>query len=421
MTERFGQSIKIDMSRSGTMAKVALVETPSEEAGGTALEARRTAEQPAAKPAAAPSAPAADAPQSSAEPRKKGGRRRVVLSVIGLVVLAAAAYFGHDWWTTGRFMVSTDDAYIGADAAVIAPRLAGYVASVPAIANSRVKAGDPLVNLDDSDERLAVTAVEDQIASQQATLARIDKQVEAARAGIAQAQATITSAAADLELANADLDRATKLNASQFASRQTLEQAQAASDKAKAATDSAKAGLTTAEANVAVLEAQRVEAERALDQLHTTLDQKKLELDRTVIRAPFDGIVGNRAVDPGEYVSAGQRLLALVPAADLYIDANFKETQLERIRPGATATIMVDASDGTPIVGTVDSIAPASGAVFSLLPPDNATGNFTKITQRVPVRIRVPADAIASGNLRPGLSVTVDVDSRTGGAPQSGG
>ncbi|MCX5512479.1 hemolysin D [Kaistia algarum] len=402
------------------MAKVALVETSSEEAGGTTLDARRTAELPAAKPAEAPAAPVAAAPSKPAEPKKKGGRRRIVLSGLGLVAIVAGAYFGHEWWTIGRFMESTDDAYISADSAVIAPRLSGYVASVPAVANSRVKAGDPLVQLDDADERLAVAAIEDQIASQQATLSRIDKQTEAAKAGIAQAQATITSAAADLELAKADLDRATQLNASQFASRQSLEQAQATSDKAKAATASADAGLTTAEANVAVLQAQRVEAERALDQLRTTLDQKKLELDRTVIRAPFDGIVGNRAVDPGEYVSAGQRLLALVPIADLYIDANFKETQLARIRPGATATITVDAADGPPIIGTVESIAPASGAVFSLLPPDNATGNFTKITQRVTVRIRVPANAIASGNLRPGLSVTVEVDSRTGGASQSG-
>jgi len=408
------------------MAKVALVETPHQEAGAAASDIRPVAEQPASKPqpsskpSEAPPTPASEGSATSATPAKKGGRRRKVLAGIALVALAAGAYFGHEWWTVGRFMVSTDDAYIGADAAVIAPRLSGYVAKVDALANSFVKAGDPLVHLDDSDQRLAITAVENQIAAQQATLARIDRQIEAAKAGVGQSEAAVASAKADLELAVADLDRATKLNESQFASRQTLEQAQATRDKASAAVDSATAGLATAEANVAVLEAQRTEADRALDQFDTTLAQKKLDLERTVVRAPFDGVVGNRAVEPGEYVAAGQRLMALVPANDLYIDANFKETQLQRIRPGAKAMVTVDAADDRPFTGTVESIAPASGAVFSLLPPDNATGNFTKITQRVPVRIRIPADVAATGELRPGLSVTVEVDSRTGDAKLAG-
>ncbi len=384
----------------------------------------KVAEAPA-KPSPAPTtteapAPATPVAEKPADPAgkspSKGGRKRVILATVAVIAIAAGSYFGHDYWTTGRFMVSTDDAYVGADAAVVAPRISGYVAKVAFADNSAVKAGDPLVYLDDADQKVAITAAMDQIASQQATIARIDKQIAAAKTAVDQAKTAITSAEADRELAVADLDRAKRLNASQFASQQSLQQAQAASDKAAAAVDSANAGLASAEANVDVLSAQRVEAERAIDQSNTALAQKKLDLERTVIRAPFDGVVGNRAVEEGEYVSAGQRLLALVPLSDVYVDANFKETQLAGIKPGALAHVSIDAADGESFDGKVVSIAPASGSVFSLLPPDNATGNFTKITQRVPVRIQLPAGAIESSVLRPGLSVTVEVDSRTGGS-----
>ena len=406
------------------MAKVALVETP-EDTGVSELEPiqRRNAEATPPPPAAAPIAERPSAPGNSGEakpaiaspPAKRGGRRRFLLLTVAAVAIAAGAYFGHEWWTVGRFMVSTDDAYVGADTSTVAPRLAGYVTKVAVANNTAVKSGDPLVYLDDSDQKLAVSAAENQIAAQQAAIDRIDKQIEAGQAGVAQARTSIASANADAELAVADLARASTLAKNQFASQQSLQQAQATKDKTAAAVESAKAGMTTAEANVAVLQAQRVEAERALDQYQTTLEQKKLDLDHMIVRAPFDGVVGNRAVDPGEYVATGQRLLALVPLQDVYVDANYKETQLGRIRPGATATVSVDAYSDATIEGTVESVAPASGSVFSLLPADNATGNFTKITQRVPVRIRIPAEEAAKGILRPGLSVVVDIDSRTGG------
>jgi membrane fusion protein (multidrug efflux system) len=405
------------------MAKVALVENP-DDSGVSELEPfqRQTADvtppPPAAQPIAErPSTPGTDGMTkiaAAAPQAKRGGRRRFLLLTVGVLALAAGSYFGHEWWTVGRFMVSTDDAYVGADTATVAPRLAGYVTKVAVANNTAVKTGDPLVYLDDSDQKLDVAAAENQIAAQQAAIARIDKQIDAGLASVEQARTAITTADADAELAVADLARATALAKNQFATQQALQQAQATKDKSAAAVLSAKAGLTTAEANVAVLRAQRVEAERALDQNQTSLDQKKLDLEHMVVRAPFDGVVGNRAVNPGQYVATGQRLLALVPLQDVYVDANFKETQLDRIRPGATASVSVDAFAEAPIVGTVESVAPASGAVFSLLPPDNATGNFTKITQRVPVRIRIPASEAAKGHLRPGLSVVVDIDSRTG-------
>jgi membrane fusion protein (multidrug efflux system) len=281
--------------------------------------------------------------------------------------------------------------------------------------NKPVRAGDALVTLDDSDERLAVAAAQSQIASQTAAIGRIDRQIDAAKTTVIQAKAAIDSAQADLDLTAGDLKRAQKLKQSEFASPQTLERATAAQAKAQASLDTAKAGLTSAEANVAVLQAQRVEAERALDQDRNMLDQKKLDLERTVIRAPFDGVIGNRAVQSGQYVSPGQRLLALVPLSKVYVDANYKETQLAGIHVGAPAEIGVDAYDDKPVTGTVESIAPASGAVFSLLPPDNATGNFTKVTQRVAVRIAVPANVAAESLLRPGMSVVVSIDSRAGG------
>jgi membrane fusion protein (multidrug efflux system) len=343
-------------------------------------------------------------------PKRKGGRRLVLL--VALIAITAGSWFGYHWWTAGRFMVSTDDAYVGADFTAISPRISGYVTEVKAETNQPVKAGDPLVSLDDSDERLAVSAAETQICSQQAAIDRIDRQIDAAKTAVTQAQSAITSAQADLDLTGADLKRAQRLKQSDFVSAQALEQANAKQEKAEASMQTAKAGLDSARANVAVLAAQRVEAERALDQNRNTLAQKKLDLERTVIRAPFDGVIGNRNVQSGQFVSPGQRLLALVPLSQVYVDANYKETQLADIHIGAPAQISVDAYDDRPVTGTVASIAPASGAVFSLLPPDNATGNFTKVTQRVAVRIAIPAKVAAERLLRPGMSVVVSIDSR---------
>ena len=403
------------------MNKIALVKPEEAAPAAGPVLLRETAEAPERPaPATLEAKPAPiTIPQKPATPpppaKRKGRPRSLVLLVALLLGAAAGSYYGYQWWTTGRFMVSTDDAYVGADFTTVSPRIAGYVTNVLVDTNKPVRAGDALVTLDDSDERLAVTAAETEIASQTAAIDRIDRQIDAAKTSVTQAQATISSAQADLDLAVADLNRAQRLKQSQFVSAQALEQANATQEKAVASVETAKAGFASAEANVAVLQAQRVEAERALDQDRNTLAQKKLDLDRTVIRAPFDGVIGNRAVQSGQYVSPGQRLLALVPLSNVYVDANYKETQLSDIRVGATAQISVDAYDDKPVTGTVESVAPASGAVFSLLPPDNATGNFTKVTQRVAVRIAVPAKVAAEGLLKPGMSVVVAIDNRSGG------
>ena len=402
------------------MNKIALVKPEQATPAPDPIMLRETTEAPdRPKPAQVEATPTPvltpQKPATPPPPAKRKGGRRIALMVAALLAATAGSYYGYQWWTTGRFMVSTDDAYVGADFTTVSPRIAGYVTTVLAETNKQVSAGDALVTLDDSDERLAVAAAETQIASQTAAIDRIDRQIDAARTAVTQAQAAINSALADLDLTAADLKRAQKLKETEFATPQALERANAAQEKAQASLDTAKAGQTSAEANVAVLQAQRVEAERALDQDRNTLDQKKLDLERTVIRAPFDGVIGNRAVQSGQYVSPGQRLLALVPLSNVYVDANYKETQLSDIRVGATAEIAVDAYDDRPVTGTVESVAPASGAVFSLLPPDNATGNFTKVTQRVAVRIAVPAKVAAEGLLRPGMSVVVSIDSRADG------
>ncbi|MGE3876593.1 MAG: HlyD family secretion protein [Parvibaculaceae bacterium] len=406
------------------MNKIAFVKPENAVPAADPVLFRETAEAPerpapvpgekAPAPAIVTQKPAGAPPRPPARPKRKGVRRLALLLAAAMAV-TAGSWFGYHWWTTGRFMVSTDDAYVGADFTAISPRISGYVMQVEAETNRPVKAGDPLITLDDSDERLAVAAAETQVSSQLAAIDRIDRQTDAAKTAVTQAQATIASAQADLDLAAADLKRAQRLKQSDFVSAQALEQANAKQEKAEASMQTAKAGLTSAEANVAVLAAQRVEAERALDQNRNTLARKKLDLERTVIRAPFDGVIGNRNVQAGQFVSPGQRLLALVPLSQVYVDANYKETQLADIHVGAPAEISVDAYDDTPVTGTVESIAPASGAVFSLLPPDNATGNFTKVTQRVAVRIAVPAKVAAESLLRPGMSVVVSIDSRAGG------
>ncbi len=333
-----------------------------------------------------------------------------------------AGWFGYDYWTVGRFLVDTDDAYVQADFAVLAPKVSGYVASVPAVDNAAVKAGDPLVVLEDGDYRDALRLTEAQLAAQRAAVVRIASQARAADASVAQAEARVDSAAAAQKQADADLTRYQDLARNDVASAQRLETAQAAQTSAAAAVREAEAGVATAVANRAVIDAQSAEAEATIAGLEAQRDKARRDLDATVIRAPFDGSVGNLSVAVGDLVSAGKRLLAVVPMSAVYVEANFKETQIAELGRGTEVELHFDAYPDRAIAGTVEGIAPASGAQFSLLPPENATGNFTKVVQRVPVRIAVPADVAAEGWLRPGLSVAVSADIRTtapDGAPQS--
>ncbi|MFG1481094.1 HlyD family secretion protein [Xanthobacter sp. V4C-4] len=363
----------------------------------------------ARQPDAAP--PAAD----TARPAPSR-RRQVLAAVLGLLVLAGG-WTGLRWWQVGRFEVATDDAYVGADTSVLAAKVGGYVASVEVAANQPVKAGAVIARIDDGDYRLALRAAEDKIATQQAALARFDEQQAAAQAAIAQARAQLAAAQAEQQRTALEFDRQDKLASSNFASRSALDNARADRDKAQANVLSAQAAIASAEAALAVLRAQRIEAERVLDEDRTARDKAARDLDFTVVRAPIDGVVGNRAVQVGQLVQPGTRLAAIVPLAGVYVDANFKETQLGRLRPGQPVKVHVDAYPDRDFAGTVVSVSPASGSVFSLLPPENATGNFTKIVQRVPVRIgfdaaALDAETLGGHGLRPGMSVTAVVDTR---------
>ncbi len=399
MTERFGQVMTGSMSNHVEDLKrrstgVPDIDRTSSRAGETASEASPQPAIPILK--------------------RRRSRRHPVLAVVLLVVAVLGAWYGYGWWTVGRFIVWTDDAYVGAKIATLAAKVPGYIASLDVEDNAPVHAGDVIATIDDGDYKLAVDAARGKIKTQQATVDRLGRQTAAQEAAVEQARAQLVSAKAGAKRAKLELERQQSLAFRDFASRQALEQAFASRDQTDASVANTRAAVDAALANVEVSKGQQQEARQVLAELETALDKAERDLSFTVIRAPFDGVVGNRAIQVGGYVQPGARLISLVPLDAVYIDANFKETQLARIKPGAHVSIAVDALPDAAIDGTVESIAAASGSVFSLLPPDNATGNFTKIVQRLPVRIRVSPDVARQGALRPGMSVAPSIDTRTG-------
>ena len=364
---------------------------------------------------APPPSPSLPHAPSAATPRKRRPERWILVVVL-LGVLSAGVDAGWRWWRDGRFVVSTDDAYVRGDVATIATRLPGHVVAIEVRNGDRVNAGDVIAQLDDGDIVLAIAAARARIATQRAAIARLARQADTARAVVVQAEAELAGLRAADTLAQSELSRYTVLAARDHASRARLDQAQAERQRSAAALVSAEAAIATARARVEVARAEMAEAERMLPELETGLARAERDRGFASIRAPFDGIVGNRAVQPGEFVQPGARIAAVVPVTGLWIDANFKETHLARLKPGQVARIEVDALPGAMLEGRVESFSPASGAVFSLLPPENATGNFTKIVQRVPVRVSLPDVVPAPELLRPGLSVVVRIDTRDPGS-----
>ena len=376
--------------------------------------------------------PAGGPPTAKAAPAKRSGLRRFVVPVVILAALGYGGKTAYDYFVEGRFLVSTDDAYVGALTSIIAAKATGHITEVPVVQNQVVHKGDLLVAIDDGDYKNAVDNARARIGTQDATVARFARQIDAQGAIIAQAEAQVAatvaqaqSAQADVERASLEYDRSYKLAQTNFGSQQRLEQATADRDRtraafaaAKASEASAAAALDGAKANLDVLKAQKLEASQQRNELVTALEMAERNLSFTRVAAPFDGTIGNVAAHVGDFVQPGTRMMALVPLFGSYVDANFKETQLASIKPGQKVDVAIDALDGKVVEGVVSSISPASGAQFSLLPPDNATGNFTKVVQRVAVRVIFPDEVQKEVTLRPGLSVVATVHTRDPDAPK---
>ena len=344
-------------------------------------------------------------------PRRRSQRRPAMLGA-ALLIGAGAAWYGYSWWSVNRFFETTDDAYVGGDVTVMAPKVSGFISEVAVTDNQAVHTGDLLIRLDDRDYRAALARAEAMVAGQQATLANLDATRRLQQSVIAEAQAGIAAADAETVRAHDDQVRFQTLTRTAAASIQSFETADADYKKALAGAARARATLDAAQRQLDVIDTQKQQTQAALEGALADRDTARLNLGYTELRAPFDGTVGNRSARTGAFAAVGSQLLAVVPARGLWVDANFKENQLAHMRPGEPATIHADVLPDEVFHGHVASLAPATGAQFSVLPAENATGNFTKIVQRVPVRILLDGDAAELGRLRPGLSVVADVDLR---------
>jgi membrane fusion protein, multidrug efflux system len=348
---------------------------------------------------------------TQSRPQRRGLKRPAMLAA-ALLIGGGAAWYGYRWWTVDRFFESTADAYVGGDVTVMAPKVSGFISEVAVIDNQEVRAGDLLIRLDDRDYRAALARAEAMVAGQRATLANLDATRRLQHAVIDQAQAGIAAADAETVRAHDDQARFQTLARTAAASLQSFQAADADYKKALAGAEKARATLDAAERQLDVIETQKQQTQAALEGALADRDTARLNLGYTELRAPFDGTVGNRSARTGAFAGVGSQLLAIVPARGLWVDANFKENQLAAMRSGEAATIRADVLPNEVFHGHVASLAPATGAQFSVLPAENATGNFTKIVQRVPVRILLDGDASELGRLRPGLSVVADIDLR---------
>jgi membrane fusion protein (multidrug efflux system) len=358
--------------------------------------------------------PALQKPGGGPKTKRRLARRLGGLTAAVIAVLAVSHY-GWRYWTVGRFEESTDDAYVQADSTIVAPKVSGYLGEVLVDDNQPVKAGQLLARIDDRDYQTALAQAQANVASAQADIDNLDASLKEQEAVIAQASATIAADKANLTFLQQDYQRYAVLAKQLSGTVQAAQQALAKRDIAQATLAHDTASLDAAQRQSTMLQAQLGKAKAVLAQDRALQRQAELNAGYTNIVAPIDGVVGNRTLRVGQYVQAGTQLMAVVPLSSTYVVANFKETQLADIRPHQPVDIAVDTYSGRTVRGHVDSIAPASGQQFALLPPDNATGNFTKIVQRIPVKIAIDRDDPLRGDLRPGMSVTASVDIKPAG------
>jgi membrane fusion protein (multidrug efflux system) len=344
---------------------------------------------------------------------KKFNFRKALMAGVAVAALAGAAWYGWNYWTVGQYLVSTDDAYVKADNTTIAPKVSGYLREVLVGDNERIKAGQVLARIDERDFQVAldqakadVAAADAAITSKQAQLGVQQAVIDAARATIDVDKATVTFAAQENK-------RYTDLASTGYGSVQNAQQAQSRIAGAQAAIQRDTANLASALKQVDLLKAEIAQATASLARAKAAQNQAELNLGYTTIVAPIDGVVGNRTLRVGQFVQAGTQLMSVVPVTGAYVVANFKETQLTDVRKGQVVGIAVDMFPGHLVHGRVDSIAPASGQEFALLPPDNATGNFTKVVQRIPVKIALDRANDSSIELRPGMSVIPTIETKS--------
>jgi len=358
----------------------------------------------------------ATAERASSEPSavkpRLGKKPLLIRGALAVAALGIAAY-GYHWWTHSRFIETTDDAYVGGDVTLIAAKVPGYITEVTVTDNQQVHAGDLLARIDDRDYRAALAKAEGAVAAEQALLANLDARQNLQQAMIAEAKAAVNAVQADTVRARDDQLRYASLVAKSAVSIQSSQKADADYKQSVANGEKAKAGVLAAQRQLDVIATQKQQARAALAQAIAERDIARLNLSYTELRAPVDGTIGNRRARVGAFVGNGGQLLSIVPARGLWVDANFKEGQLAHMQPGMRASIVADVMPGKVFHGRIDSLAPATGAQFSVLPPENATGNFTKIVQRVPVRIVLDEADARLGVLRPGLSVEAEVDTHS--------
>ena len=349
--------------------------------------------------------------ESDGAPRRARNRGWLIVALI-VALVAGIAWAAH-WWTVGRFIESTDDAYLQADSVTVAPKISGYVTQVYVHDNETVAAGAPLVRLDTRQYEASLAQAQATVDAREADLARAQADLKQQQAGVVQAQAQEQVARVAARHAQDDVTRYAPLAATGAETSERLASLVSTRDQARATVEANAAAVRSAQTQVDATTAQIAQARAQLEAARASLRQAQLDVNDTTLYSPVAGKIGDRSVRVGQYVQPGTRLLAVVPVQSVYLEANFKETQIGHMRPGQSATLHVDALRGVDLHGVVDSFAPGTGAQFALLPPENATGNFTKIVQRVPVRIRVDAGPQTRALLLPGLSVTVDVDTRT--------